>query len=191
MGVSAGVSHISLNTSLITLENPLDPAISNGNNSQWKPDLSVGVWLYSSNYYVGASVQQLLPQNLYFSTNSTYNQSQTVPHYFLTAGLKLPISDDVSLLPSFLVKVIQPVPTTFDINMKIAFQDIFWLGGSYRKDDSFGALAGFNINSSINVGYSYDITTSDLRTVSNGTHEIVIGILLNNQNKVRSPQHGF
>ena len=191
LGVSAGVNHISLNTNEITLENPLDPAISNGNNSQWKPDLGAGIWAYSGNYYFGASVQQLLKQNLYFNTSSTVTQSQTVPHYFFTAGVKVPVNDDVSLLPSVLVKLIQPVPTTFDVNLKMAFQDVFWIGGSYRKDDSFGALAGFNINSSINVGYSYDFTTSALKTVSNGSHEIVIGILLNNKYKLRSPQHGF
>lgn len=191
VGVAAGFNHISLNTSEITLETALDPAISNGENSQWKPDLSVGIWAYSGAYFFGASVQQLLKQNLYFNTNSNITQSQTVPHYFFTAGVKLPLSDDVSLMPSVLVKVIQPVPTTFDVNMKLGFQDIFWLGGSYRKDDSFGALAGFNINSSINVGYSYDFTTSALKTVSNGTHEIVIGILLNNKYKVRNPRHGF
>lgn len=191
VGVSGGLNHISLNTDEITLENPLDPAISNGKNSQWKPDLNIGVWAYSSNYFVGVSVQQLLKQNLYFSTNSTVTSSQTVPHYFFTAGVRLPVSDDIFLLPSVLVKVIKPVPTTFDLNLKMAFQDIFWIGGSYRKDDSFGALAGINISSSINVGYSYDVTTSALNTVSNGTHEIVIGILLNNQYKVRSPMHGF
>jgi type IX secretion system PorP/SprF family membrane protein len=191
LGVAAGVNHISLNTSEITLENPLDPAISNGNNSQWKPDLSAGIWAYSSNYYLGVSVQQLLRQNLYFNTTSDVTQSQTVPHYFFTAGVKLPMNDDISLLPSVLVKVIQPVPTTFDVNLKMAFRDIFWVGGSYRKDDSFGGLAGINISSSINLGYSYDFTTSALRTVSNGTHEIVIGILLNNRSKVRCPQHGF
>ena len=191
VGVSGGLNHISLNTNDITLENPLDPAISNGNNSQWKPDLNVGVWAYSANYYIGASVQQLLKQNLYFNTNSNVTSSQTVPHYFFTAGLRLPVSDDISLLPSVLVKLIKPVPTTFDANLKMAFQDIFWVGGSYRKDDSFGVLAGINISSSINVGYSYDVNTSALNTVSNGTHEIVIGILLNNQYKVRSPMHGF
>lgn len=191
VGVSAGLNHISLNTSEITLENPLDPAISDGNNSQWKPDLGVGLWAYSANWYFGASVQQLLKQNLYFNTSSDITQSQTVPHYFFTAGVKLPLSEDVSLLPSVLVKVIQPVPTTFDVNLKMAFRDIFWLGGSYRKDDSFGALAGINVNSSINIGYSYDFTTSALNTVSNGTHEIVIGILLNNRYKVRCPQHSF
>ncbi|MBK0379408.1 PorP/SprF family type IX secretion system membrane protein [Mucilaginibacter segetis] len=191
VGVSAGVSHINLNTSMITLEDPNDPTINNLNTSQWKPDLGVGVWAYSSNYYLGASVQQVLPQTLYLTTGNTANQSKTVPHFFVTGGYKIYLSDDVTLLPSGLLKFIQPTPVTFDINMKLSFRDRFWFGGSYRKDDSYAVLAGFNLSSFINVGYSYDITTSALRTVSNGTHEIVLGILLNNRYKVTSPQHGF
>jgi type IX secretion system PorP/SprF family membrane protein len=190
LGVSAGMSRISLNTSELSLETPIDPAIANGNNSQWKPDLGTGVWLYASNYYVGASVQQLLPTNLYFSTNN-YNQSKTVPQYFLTSGVKLFLTDDITLMPSFLIKVINPEPVTYDINAKLSFQDKFWFGGSYRHDDSFGVLAGVNISSFINIGYSYDITTSALNTVSNGTHEIVISLLLNNRYKVTCPQHSF
>ena len=191
VGVMAGVSHISLNTSELTLETALDPAIANGNNSQWKPDLGVGIWLYSSTYYVGASVQQILPQNLYFSTNTAYNKSKTIPQLFLTSGVKLFLTDDVTLLPSFLIKVINPEPITYDINAKVSFKDKFWIGGSYRRNDSFGILAGLNISSFINIGYSYDITTSALNTVSNGTHEIVIGLLLNNRYKVTCPQHLF
>lgn len=192
VGFAAGFTHTSLNTSLITLENPLDPAIADGNNSQWKPDLNVGLWLYSSNYYIGASSQQILTQNLYFSTaKSSAYQSKTVPHYFFTGGIKLFLSDDLTLLPSVLVKLIQPVPTTFDANLKLAFKDKFWIGGSYRKDDSVAGLVGFNISSLINIGYSYDYTTSALRTVSNGTHEIVIGIMLNNRYNVTCPQHSF
>ncbi|HEY4327214.1 MAG TPA: type IX secretion system membrane protein PorP/SprF [Mucilaginibacter sp.] len=191
LGVQAGVNHISLNTSQITLENPFDPAITNGTNSQWKPDVGAGIWLYASNYYFGASVQQLLPENLYFSTNNTYNQSKTVPQYFITSGVKVFLSDDITLLPSFLVKVIKPVPITYDVNAKISFKDKFWIGGSYRRDDSFGVLAGVNISSFINVGYSYDITTSGLNTVSNGTHEIVISLLLNNRYNETCPQHTF
>ncbi|HWZ13647.1 MAG TPA: type IX secretion system membrane protein PorP/SprF [Mucilaginibacter sp.] len=191
VGVSAGVNHVSLNTSMLTLENPFDPAIANGNNSQWKPDLGVGAWLYSAEYYFGASVQQLLPQTLYFSNNSSYNQSKTVPQYFFTGGFKVFMSDDVTLLPSFLVKIIKPLPITYDLNAKFSFRDRFWVGGSYRRDDSFGVLAGININSFINVGYSYDITTSALNTVSNGSHEIVISLLLNNRYKVTCPQRNF
>jgi len=191
VGVAAGFNHISLNTSELTLETPFDPAIANGNNSQWKPDLSTGLWLYSSNYYFGASVQQLLPENLYFSTNNAYDQGKTVPQYFVTGGVKLFLTDDITLLPSFLIKEIKPTPFTYDINAKISFQDKFWIGGSYRHDDSFGVLAGLNISSFINVGYSYDITTSALNTVSNGTHEIVIILLLNNRYNVPSSIHMF
>lgn len=191
LGVAAGVNHISLNTAEITLENPLDPAIADGNNSQWTPDLSAGIWLYGPNYFGGASVQQLLPGNLYFSTQHAVNSAKTVPQYFVTAGVKLFLDDDLTLMPSFLIKEINPVPLTYDINLKLNFKDKIWIGGSYRHDDSFGVLAGINISSFINVGYSYDITTSALNTVSNGTHEIVIILLLNNRYNEGTAMHLF
>ena len=191
VGVSAGFNHLHLNTSLITLENQDDPVLRNINNNQWKPDASFGVWAYGGNYYVGVSAQQIIPQNQYISTANNSNLSKTVPHYFLTAGYKIYLSDDVTMLPSALLKFIQPAPTAFDINMKLSFRDKFWIGGSFRKDDSFGVLAGFNLSSFVNVSYSYDITTSALRTVSNGSHELVLGILLNNRYKLSSPQHGW
>jgi len=191
LGVAAGVARTNLNTSELTLENSFDPAVDNANNAQWSPDVNLGVWAYASTYYFGVSVQQVLPQKLYFSTNNKYDQSKTVPHYFFTAGYKLFLSDDLTLLPSFLIKEINPVPVTYDVNMKVSFRDIFWVGGSYRHNDSFGILAGFNLSSLINVGYSYDITTSALNTVSNGTHEIVLSLLLNNKYKVTCPQHTF
>jgi type IX secretion system PorP/SprF family membrane protein len=191
VGVSAGVSHNVLNLSQVHFADPTDPILNNINNNQWKPDLGIGVWAYASDYFFGVSVQQVLPQNLYVSTSTSATQNKTVPHYFFTAGTKLFLSDDVTLMPSVLVKVIQPVPTTFDVNLKMSFQDKFWIGSSYRRNDSFAALVGFNLSSFVNVGYSYDFTTSALNTVSNGSHEIVIGILLNNRYKVTCPQHTF
>lgn len=191
VGVSAGVSHNVIDVSKLTYVDQNDPTINNITGSQWKPDLGIGVWAYSSNYFFGASVQQILPQNLYVTTSTTAVQNKTVPHYFVTGGVKLFISDDITLMPSALLKFIAPVPVTFDVNMKMSFRDKFWIGGSYRRNDSYAALVGFNLNSLINVGYSYDFTTSALNTVSHGSHEIVLGILLNNRYKVTCPQHTF
>ncbi|MCC8409399.1 type IX secretion system membrane protein PorP/SprF [Mucilaginibacter sp. UR6-1] len=188
VGITAGVNQYSINSSEITVENPIDPAINNGNNSKWNPDVSAGVLLYGPNYYTGFSVQQALSQSIF---SSSYNQSKTVPHFLFTGGLRLYMTDDLTLLPSVLVKFIDPAPTTYDVNMKLAFRDDFWVGGSYRKNDSFGILAGFNLSSLINVGYSYDITTSSLNAVSKGSHEIVIGIMLNNTYNVKCPQRSF
>jgi type IX secretion system PorP/SprF family membrane protein len=133
----------------------------------------------------------VLPQNLYFSTTNAINQQKTVPQYLLTGGIKVFLTDDITLIPSVLVKLISPLPTAFDLNAKIAFQDRFWIGASYRNQDAVAGLVGFNISSLINISYSYDYTTSALRTVSSGTHEIVIGLLLNNKSRVVSPQHSF
>jgi type IX secretion system PorP/SprF family membrane protein len=191
VGFIAGLSHVNLNTAMITTETPNDPAIINGDNSLWAPDLGAGTWLYASNYYIGASVQQLLPQSLYFNTNNVYNQVKASPEYFLTAGVKLFVADDVTFLPSFLLKAVSPEPVSCDINAKLNFNDKFWIGGSYRTDDSFAALIGVNINSFINVSYSYDFTTSALNTVSSGSHEIVISLLLNNRYKVTCPMRTF
>ncbi|MFC0514887.1 type IX secretion system membrane protein PorP/SprF [Mucilaginibacter angelicae] len=191
VGVSAGVSHNVIDVSKLTYVDQNDPTINNITGSQWKPDLGIGVWAYSSNYFFGASVQQILPQNLYVTTSTTAVQNKTVPHYFVTGGVKLFVSDDITLMPSALLKFIAPVPVTFDVNMKMSFRDKFWIGGSYRRNDSYAALVGFNLSSLINVGYSYDFTTSALNTVSHGSHEIVLGILLNNRYKVTCPQHTF
>lgn len=191
VGVSAGVSHNIIDKSKLTYVDQNDPTINSIAGAQWKPDLGVGVWAYSSNYFFGASVQQILPQNLYVTTSTTAVQNKTVPHYFVTGGVKLFVSDDITLMPSALLKFIAPVPVTFDVNMKMSFKDRFWIGGSYRRNDSYAALVGFNLSSLINVGYSYDFTTSALNTVSHGSHEIVLGILLNNRYKVTCPQHTF
>lgn len=189
VGVAAGLASINLNTSQITLENALDPAIANGNVNQLKPDLGLGIWAYSSRYFFGISAQQVLPQTLYFSSNtSTYNQSKTVPHYFITAGYKLFLSEDISLIPSVMFKYVNPVPSTFDVNLKMGFSDKFWIGGSYRRNDAIAAMAGINLSSFLNLGYAYDFTTSNLNTVSNGTHEIILGIMLDNAYKVICPR---
>ena len=53
------------------------------------------------------------------------------------------------------------------------------MGGSYRHKDSYAALAGFNFGKLVNLTYSYDLATSELRNYSSGSHEIVLGLQLN------------
>ncbi len=185
-GIAAGLSSISLDVNALSYESGNDPAVANAYVNQLKPDLSVGVWLYGARMFAGLSVQQILPQKLNFVSNNIYNTGKEVPHFFATAGYKFFLDEDIAAIPSIMVKSVQPSPVSVDLNMKVAFKDRVWLGGSYRRNDSFSAMAGFNIGKTLNLTYSYDFTTSDLNQVSNGSHEIVLGLLLNNIYRVPS-----
>lgn len=191
LGVAAGLSKIYLDQSKIILENQIDPAIGSGDYGQLKPDLSAGLWLYGPRYFVGAAAQQLIASPISFSDDESYNQGRKVPHMFISAGYKVYLGDDFAAMPSAMVKVVSPVPVSVDVNLKLAYKDKLWMGASYRKDDALSAMAGFNIGSFINLGYSYDFTTSGLNTVSNGSHEIVLGVFLNNRYKVSCPQKSW
>jgi type IX secretion system PorP/SprF family membrane protein len=189
-GTALGINNLSLNTSQLTLSNPLDPAISQGNNSQIKPEAAVGFWLYGAGFFLGGSVQQLLPSQLSFNTDTAAtNAGKTFAQYFLTCGVKGYLTDDITLLPSVMVRPSGNAPLTYDVNLKIAFRDVLWIGGSYRKSDAVAGSFGLNIGSFLTLGYSYDYTTSALNTVSYGTHEIMIGLFLNNNYNTTSPRH--
>ncbi len=189
-GISAGIQNMRLNANELDFgtQYPVDPAVAgSGYLNNIRPDISAGIWVYSANYFLGLSAQQIIPEKIGFNSGKIGGDSVTlvhgklVPHLFFQAGYKMLLSDDISLLPSITVKYVNPVPLSIDINAKLQYQDFLWIGASVRPKDGFAAMFGLNINSTINIGYSYDFTTSRLNTVSSGTHEILVGFLLGNK----------
>ncbi len=186
VGAAVGFSRIGLDLNMLQLEDPNDPALYGTIISQVRPDLGLGVWLYGARFFAGVSAQQVLPQKLSFTSDPVYNTGKDVPHFFITTGYKLFVDDEIAVIPSIMVKQVSPAPVSVDANLKVSFKDKLWLGGSYRKNDSYSAIVGINVSKLFNLTYSYDFTTSDLNKVSNGSHEIVLGIQLNNLYEVLS-----
>ncbi len=183
LGVSGGFSSDKIDLAKIDQASQSDPAVVKSLGTKINPDAGLGLWLYGPTFFAGLSADQLLSQ---YST-ITYGGKQ-VPHFYLTGGYKFFVSEDISVIPSAMVKYASPAPVSLDLSAKMMFRDIFWLGGGYRQGDSFSAIAGFNISSLLNISYSYDLPTSQLRTVSSGSHEVILGLLLNNKYKVTCPQ---
>ena len=190
LGVSGGLAATNIDVGAIYVENPSDPLLSADNNNKMRPDVGAGIWLYSPRFFLGGSFKKILgPETVTESGRSLRPYQEGV--FYGTAGYKFFIDEDIAMIPSALLSYWMTAPATFDVNMKIAYQDKFWIGGSFRNNDSFSALAGFNIASILNLSYSYDVTTSALRSVNNGTHEIVLGILLNNRYDVKCATRQF
>jgi type IX secretion system PorP/SprF family membrane protein len=182
-GFGMGLSGTTVDRTKIELANPFDPAIANG-TTEWNkitPELNAGLWLYSASYFLGLSAQQIIPSN-FILTDSSLGKSTTVPHLFFTGGYRFFLTEDITALPSFMLRYISSMPLYKDINVKVQYQDRVWLGASYRFEEGFAAMAGINISQSVNVSYAYDINNANylLSSMQRGTHEIVIGFLINN-----------
>ena len=173
-GVGAGVSRIGLNTSELVFEDPNDPVVTNGEVLNWTPDVNVGFYLYGSQFFFGGSMQQVIKQKLSF--NDISDKSAEVSHYFLTGGYRFFAGEDISFTPSVMAKYVAPFPTSYDLNLKVSFRNNFWLGGSYRKDDSFSVLTGFTVSKMFEVGYAFDSNISTIKKINSGSHEFVLGL---------------
>ena len=183
MGLFGGLIQYSIDGSKITLNDKADP-LSGGLESVVIPDAGFGLYLYSANYFLGVSVPQLFQNRLkLFETDTTEVLGRLKSHLFVTGGYKFALGDAFEIEPSFLMKMVSPVPVQFDLSAKVIYQKKFWLGLSYRTYDAMSVLLGYSYLEQLFFGYSYDFTTSEIKNYSSGTHEIMLGIRFSKHQK--------
>jgi hypothetical protein len=104
---------------------------------------------YSAKWFAGLSVHQIVASKIGFNDGKLGGDSVTiingklVPHMFLQAGYRFLLGEDLSLLPSVTAKYINPVPLSFDVNLKLQYRDLMWMGVSARPDDGFACNAWY------------------------------------------------
>lgn len=187
-GFSAGITSINIDRSKIDFGSldPTDPAVgyTSGALKPVRPELGAGLWLYSADYFAGVSVLNIVPGKVRFGSNNDF-ASYIAPNYFLTAGYRFSVSDNLNVIPSFMLQYWQPQLFGVHANAKLQYQDRFWVGGSYRYGDlisGFAGMAGVNISNTLNLSYAYEVaTTNRLRAYTGNTHEIMIGFILGNK----------
>lgn len=186
LGVKAGATFHDVGLTELELQDPNDPFFSQ-NISNTYPNVGAGAFLYGEKFYVGLSVPNLL-NSVHLDENGLKYGSET-QHYFATAGYVFDVSENVKLKPSAMVKSAFDAPLSFDANMNALFYERFEIGASYRLDDSFSGLVGFQVTENIRIGYAYDYITSDLDGVANASHEVIVTFdLFFSKRALRSPR---
>ncbi len=187
LGVKAGATFHDVGLVDLDLQDPGDPFFSE-NISQTYPNVGTGAFLYSDNFYLGVSVPNLL-NSVHLDENGLKYGSET-NHYFATAGYVYQLSENVKLKPSVMVKSAFDAPVSFDANINALFLEKFELGVSYRYDDSFSGIVGFQATPEFRIGYAYDAVTSEINNVAPASHEIIISYnILRNKRALRSPRY--
>ena len=187
LGLKAGGTFHDIGLATLDLQDLNDPFFSQ-DISGATPNVGAGAFLYGDNYYFGLSVPNML-NSVHLDENGMQYGSE-VSHYFVTAGYVFQVSDDVKLKPSTLLKSAFGAPLSMDLNLNALFFEKFEVGSSYRTEDSFSGLIGFQVAPYLRIGYAYDHIVSELSAVAPASHEVVITFdLRSNPKTLRSPRY--
>ena len=195
-GFSAGISSVNLDRSKIVYGDldPNDPAIgySSGELNKIKPELGVGLWLYSADYFAGISILNIVMGKNRFVNNNKYGDCFT-PNYFFTAGYRFNLGDDFNMIPSVMLQYWKPQLIGEHFNVKLQYRDLMWAGAGFRNSgfvSGYSALFGLNLANTLNMSYSYEVSNSSrLRNYTGNTHEIMIGFILGNKFSESCPRN--
>ncbi|CAH0275539.1 hypothetical protein SRABI27_03621 [Pedobacter sp. Bi27] len=205
-GLGVGVIQTSLNGNLLDPIEMGDNRIPTGSISQTMPDIRAGIHYSNEQFFIGFSANNLLSKTL--SVFDDYNSLNVKiqPHFYLSAGVALPVNDDFVFKPTFLIKDDLHGPTSLDLNAFLLVKERFWLGAVYRtsvkiypKDNlqrgltsraAVGFISELFIRSNLRIGYGYDYSLNKLSNYDYGSHEISVGYYIETK-KSRRPKCYF
>lgn len=155
-------------------------AVTGEDNSAIVPELNFGAFFTRPDFYIGISSSQLLAAKTELNGMLTGQTGQVAQikgerHYFLMGGYNWDIPNTaIQLQPATMIKSDFKGPIQADINVSALYNNKVWGGLGYRLQDAFSLMLGYYILPSLRLSYSYDLTTSALKTASSGSHEVMI-----------------
>ncbi len=165
-GLSAGFQQFGFDHTKATTIDP-DAAVAQSANMFLIPLIGAGGWYHTENWFVGASIDQLA-RNRWSDIGFT---SRFQLHTMLTAGAKVGLENNITLLPSMLMRIPPAGPASLDLNLMVDFGNFFMTGLGYRNVDAVIAFFMFKMNK-FTIGYSFDFITSNIQGGNFNTHEI-------------------
>ena len=189
MAVSGVINQYSYDGSSIQNIDP-DPTLS-GSNKQLAPDMSFGL-LYSMNdkLRIGLGINQLIQSRLSkLDDLGTLNlgENRLIRHYNLSTSYSFEISEKFDLDPYFLLRSTFINAPQFEIGAKGTMNEQFFFGLSYRHTESVIAMLGINFKNTV-LAYSYDYSTTDIGSYSNGSHEVLLAYQFNRPEMIVEPK---
>jgi type IX secretion system PorP/SprF family membrane protein len=157
----------------------MDPSIPHTVQSRNLLNAGFGVYFNTNNYFIGASLPRMIRNDLDFDTNTFL--STEARHLMVMGGGSFPVNDGLRLTPQVLMRAAENSPFTFDINMSATFDEKYMAGLTYRTGgagndigESLDIIFSFQISERIMLGFAHDITLSKLRTIDNGSLEMIL-----------------
>ncbi|KUF41823.1 type IX secretion system membrane protein PorP/SprF [Myroides marinus] len=182
-GLKATANLLNVDYTKLDIYDPSDPTFGENVNNKFNPNVGAGLYLYSDKSYLGVSVPNFMTTDR--SEHDGTKLMRQKMHFYLMGGHVFELNPSLKFKPAFLVKTVSGAPVQVDLTANFLIIDKFTLGASYRWDASVSALAGFQVNDGLFIGYSYDADTTKLARYNSGSHEIFMRFdIFNKYNRV-------
>jgi type IX secretion system PorP/SprF family membrane protein len=168
-----------------------DPLLSQRLESFTRPIFSLAAYFANDFFDAGLQIEQLYAGS-YTVRNTGEILYDNKPTFSAFAQYNLWLSEDLTLLPSFLAKS-DGSQFQLDLNFLARINQRFFAGAGYRgfdknSSDAIIVTVGVKTNNRIDVYYSYDFTISGIREAASGTHEVIVSYLLGRPVGIKVPQ---
>lgn len=167
-GLRGGVHNLTVDFSKANF----DPEDLIENFSHFAPTIGFGLFWYSDNWYVGASVPNILETK--YLNEISKSEASKKPHYYITGGYIFQINDNLKFKPTALFKAVGGAPFSFDISANLMLQDKITVGLAYRNEESVAVLSSFQLTPQLNIGYAFDYNTGEVSEISLYSHEFMM-----------------
>lgn len=174
LGLKAGGTFIDIDLTSLDIMN--DPVFSE-NVSRFNPNIGLGFYLKNKKYFVHLSAPTLLKSKRYEKNGVIVSQATDKLHVYAGAGYHLRINRDFKMIPMVLARFVTGAPSSVDITSTFQYRDILDFGLSYRVSESVSALGLFKLVDWVHFGYAYEMTSTDVRDYSKGSHELLLRFL--------------
>ena len=189
-GIQFGFKHYSFDWEAIQAKDP-DFLFMPQELQKVYPDANLGLYYHTPRFFAGVSTKQLLQNEYGIGTyDGTTTFSRLLRHFYGMAGFAIPLDQKIIFRPSTLFKYVKNAPLQMDLNASFIFNNIFWVGASFRTEKAVTFLSEFRIAPNIRLGYSFDLYLNELQLHNKGSHEFRLGFdIITSKSRMMTPRY--
>jgi type IX secretion system PorP/SprF family membrane protein len=187
MGVQGGIHRTTSDYASLMTPNNYDPKLSTSPVRESYFDFGFGFYFRNERWNIGVSCPELVPRSISVNDSSSFKLNRT--NTFLLTRYRVPLSETIEVEPGILLKYLNGVDMSFDLNINLIYRKVLTTGLSYRKKESIDFLFKAQLTPQLQFGYAYDHPVGYIDRISNGSHELMVQYVFKFvENNVSSPR---
>lgn len=181
VGFSAGIEHNRILLNLVKEEIPVELGLIGAKSETTNFDANIGVAYQIKGLNIGIASYQLLNNNAVevkdeYSDRYNYRFSR---HFLGTASYRITAKSETFYIdPMIQVRAGKALTPQTSISAIGNFKNKIWAGAGYRQNYGIDFLVGALLAKKLTVGYSYGMSTGNIKKNIPTAHELIIGMKL-------------